>query len=269
MTRYYGAQHNLSQLIKTHLFIICPNNSGSTFLKNVLATSKYTWNLKKEGQYTFGFAGPSTPNIAGLIWSTRPEWLERLTDQTAYNWAVTRKAWYFCALSHNPKAHIFVTKAPPFLFNVHLLQKYFDNPKFIFMVRNPYPVIEGIYRHRRGFEMHKHDDVRLIAAEHVINCLAQQRKNIERYAAENLYFTYEQMCDQPQLVEQKIKKWLPSLADLKLQQKIYVKHRYHEMLRNMNAQQIARLSREDIIVINRVLRPHQQLLAHFGYALLE
>lgn len=270
MTRYYGAQHNLSQLIKTHLFIICPNNSGSTFLKNILSTSESTWNLAKEGQHTFGFAGPSTRQLgAGLIWSTRQEWIERLTDDTAYDWTTTRKAWYFCAFSRYPKAHIFVTKAPPFLFNVHLLQEHFNNARFIFMVRNPYPVIEGIYRRHRGFEIHRHDDVRVIAAEHVINCLAQQRKNIEQYPADGLFFTYEQMCDEAQLVEQKIKSWLPALADLKLEQKISVKQMYDEMLRNMNAQQIARLSHEDIIVINSVLRPHQQLLAYFGYTLME
>ena len=44
---------NMKSKIKTHLFIISPNNSGSTFLKNALAASEHTWNLKKEGQHTF------------------------------------------------------------------------------------------------------------------------------------------------------------------------------------------------------------------------
>ena len=60
MSLFYGAKYDLENLIETHLFIICANNSGTTFLRNALATSKHTWNLTREGQHTYGFAGPSS-----------------------------------------------------------------------------------------------------------------------------------------------------------------------------------------------------------------
>jgi hypothetical protein len=60
MSLYYGAEYDLDNLIETHLFVICANNSGTTFLRNALATSRHTWNLQREGQHTYGFAGPSS-----------------------------------------------------------------------------------------------------------------------------------------------------------------------------------------------------------------
>ena len=270
MQYYYGAQHDLDQLIENHLFVICPNNSGSTLLKNLLATSNNTWNLAKEGQHTFGFSGPCTRQIAGggLIWSTRSEWIEKLTNENAYNWAITRQAWYFSAFSHNPQAAVFVTKAPPFLLNVQLLKKNFHNPKFIFMIRNPYAVIEGIYRRRRRSKAPKNGDIRLIASQHIVNCLAQQKKNIEQHGSENIFFTYEDMCDRPLHIEKRLSEWFPALSDLCLRQTVSVKKTYNEPLRNMNSQQIAQLTHDDIDVINSILREHEPLLAHFGYSLM-
>ena len=49
---FYSALHDLERIITTHLFVICPTNSGSTFLRNALATSRRTWNLQNEGRDT-------------------------------------------------------------------------------------------------------------------------------------------------------------------------------------------------------------------------
>ena len=148
MTYFYGAAHDLERLVQTHLFIICPNNSGSTFLKNVLATASQTWNLVREGQHIYGFAGPKRYYGMHLIWASKQEWVDMFCDDRVYNWQRSRKAWYFQAFSRNPEAKIFVTKSPPFLLYVDQLQRHFTNAKFIFMVRNPYAVVEGIYRRR-------------------------------------------------------------------------------------------------------------------------
>ena len=56
----YGAGRDLERTIRTHLFVICANNSGSTFLKEVLATCRATWNLPREGQKMLGYAGPGS-----------------------------------------------------------------------------------------------------------------------------------------------------------------------------------------------------------------
>ena len=61
MSRVYGAMHDVERAVETHLFGIAPNNSGSSFLKEALATCRSTWNLTREGQRMLGFVGPATP----------------------------------------------------------------------------------------------------------------------------------------------------------------------------------------------------------------
>ena len=55
---FLGAFHDLERVVDTHLFVICANNSGSTFLQKALATSRRTWNLPWEGRKAGGYVGP-------------------------------------------------------------------------------------------------------------------------------------------------------------------------------------------------------------------
>ncbi len=270
MKLYYGATYKLEDLINTHLFIISPNNSGSTFLKNVLATSTRTWNLYKEGQHTYGFAGPNAKETrAGLLWASDQDWLNEFVDDTAYNWHQTRKAWYFQAFSLNPTAAVFIEKSPPFLLQVKHIATQFKNAKFVFMVRNPYATIEGI---RRGFNKRTHTlprgtDILTAAIKHTITCFTHQQNNIRRYGNRGIFFSYETMCDQPNRVAQMLQTLVPELDDLNLCQRVVVKRNYNEVLHNMNDQQISRLSQDDLSRINHVLEQHQNLLDYFGYSL--
>ena len=269
-SHYYGANHNLEALIKTHLFVICPNQSGSTYLKRVLATSQNSWNLRREGQHTKGFAGPTPRGLGiGKLWGTG-DWVEQLTDPTAHNWPQTRKAWYAQAYSHHPNATVFVEKSPPFLVNTAQLVAHFENCKFIFMVRNPYATVEGIRRRRRMNEpenLFSHKEELKQAAKHVMTCFDYQRQNIETYTDNSVFFTYEQMCDQATYVEGLIKSLVPELDDLIIKQHIRVKD-YNEMLRNMNEQQISRLNCEELRWINEVFDDYPSLLDFFNYTRL-
>lgn len=266
----YGAQHDVEAAVRTHLFGIAPNNSGSTFLKEALATCGATWNLVREGQRMLGFAGPSDRGGGPLIWSARPDWAARLTDKAAYNWPRTRKAWYFQSFARTPRASVFYTKSPPFLLYVGELARHFPNPKFLFMVRNPYAVCEGICRSLRGSALGERKDLPTLAARHVANCFAYQRRNLERYGHAGVFFTYEAMCDEPETVEEKIRALAPELDDLVLRQRLAVKnHRYNEMLTNMNERQIARLAAADIATFNRVFRRHRGDIEHFGYEIID
>lgn len=278
MTLYHGASHDLEGLINTHLFVLCPNNSGTTFLKAALATSKQTWNLHREGQRTFGFSGPSAhQQRMGKVWAHRQDWIETLTDPAAFNWSTTRKAWYFQAFSGNPEAGIFVEKSPQFLLIADQLRRHFHHARFILMVRNPYATIEGVCRRLntmidgkpRHHDQSRHDlspdaDVLELAATHVMTCFRYQRHNIDTHSDRATLFTYEAMCDTPAEVEQQIHDLIPALDDLVLQQHIPVKD-YNEPLRNMNAQQIARLTARDLSTINSVLERHREEMDFFGY----
>jgi hypothetical protein len=267
MSRVYGALHDLESAVATHLFGVAPNNSGSTFLKEALATCRATWNLAREGQHALGFGGPTTRQEGGVIWSTEPGWLARLADPGAYDWPRIRRAWYFQAFARDAEASVFYTKAPPFLLHPGALARHFRNPRFLFMVRNPYAVCEGICRRLRA-SLAAGRDVPTAAARHVVNCLDWQRRNIETHGERGVFFTYEEMCDEPEAVEAKIRALVPELGDLRLRQRLLVKGSYHEMLTNMNGRQIARLDAAQIAAFNRAFRERRDLLEHFGYEIL-
>lgn len=263
MPNYFGARYNLDRVINKHLFIISPNNSGSTYLQNILATSHQTWNLNREGQHTFGYAGACKSD---LIWAASRSSIDTLRESSRYDWEKTKKAWYFQAFSKSETATVFVTKSPPFLVVTDMLKARFTHARFIFMVRNPYAVVEGISRRKRAIQC-AGKDVYKVAAKHIMNCFKYQKNNIETYS-NDLFFTYEQLCSDHVLTESRIKHFIPELGDLELNQKIVVKNLYFEPLRDMNLQQIKRLSRENIKEINTVFEENTGLMDYFGYEVL-
>ncbi len=262
----FGAGRDLERAIRTHLFVICPNNSGSTFLKEVLATSRATWNLHREGQKMLGYAGPVPGSDVALIWASTPALRDSLTDARSYDWARTCRAWYFQAFAQDPRASVFVTKSPPHLLLVEDLARHFANPKFVFMVRDPYAVCEGICRYMRG--RLPPSDLPERAARHVVACLAQQRRNVEAHRSDGVFFTYEAMCREPGVAGRRIAALAPELDDLELRRRVAVKGHYHEMLTDMNERQIARLQPRQVAAFNRVFRAHPDVLEYFGYELL-
>ena len=276
-----GAGRDLADLIGTHLFVVCPNNSGSTFLAAALETCRAAWRLPREGQMIRGFAGPTTiaPTgrerwFPGLLWASEPRWRDLFADPRHYDWPRTRKAWYFHARAHALDASVFVTKSTQHVLHVEQLVRHFRNARFLFMVRDPYAVCEGIcrrYRTRLGARFQRQFVVpgrSLPAAAHVVNCLAWQRRNVEAYRDRGVFFTYEEMCAEPVTVERKIETLVPELDDLILRRRIAVKE-YDEMLTDMNARQIANLAAEDVAAFNRVFRAHREVFDFFGYDLME
>ena len=267
MANFTGATTDLTKRIKTHFFLICPNNSGSTFLIRAIAASRHFWHLKREGQNSFGYVGPQTlGSDFPLIWGAKQEWIDLFQNPDGYNWPRTTQAWYFQAQSSNEDAAIFTTKSPPFLLITDQLAQNFENPKFAFMVRDPYATIEGICRRRS--KNHPNRTVALeIASRHMVTCFQYQKRNIENHAHMSVQFSYEEMCADPAACEAKLTKLLPMVDDLNLNQKISVKGMYDEPLRNMNEQQIERLSADDFRIINQTLGQHAKLIESFGYAL--
>ena len=276
---FLGARHDLERTVTSHLFVLCPNNSGSTFLRKALATSRRTWNLPYEGR-AFGYFGPRVVDDHRLlgsarIWAARRRWLAILENPESYDWPRTRKAWYFQSYARDPGASIFVEKTPEHLLIADDLARHFRNAKFLFMVRNPYAVCQGIcrklrQRHRRGLPVALEGErPETLAARHVATCLERQRRNVETLGGRGVFFTYEAMCDEPEEVTRKIRALAPELDDLCLRRRLPVHYDYHEMLTNMNARQIARLDAGQVRAINLELRKHRAVLDHFGYEIME
>ena len=272
-----GCRHEVESRVGAHLFGISANNSGSTFLRAALATSRATWNLDREGQMMLGYVGPNilSPHPATLLWASEQRWIDLVTDPRNYDWPRTRKAWYFQAIARDPGACVFYTKTPAHLLLVDELARHFHNAKFLFMVRNPYAVCEGICRFYRDGRAYGRpsppppENLPEAAALHAVTCMAWQRRNLEAHGHCGVFFTYETMCAEPERVTRDIRALVPELDDLDLRQRLWVKGQYHEMLIDMNARQIARLGAEDLAAFNRVFRQHEDVLAHFGYAVME
>ena len=276
-TVFYGALHDLERIVTTHLFVLCPNNSGSTFLRKALATSRRTWNLPYEGRAATSGRVVDDHRLLGSarIWAARRRWLDVLENPENYDWLRTRKAWYFQSYARDPGASIFVEKTPEHLLIADDLARHFRNAKFLFLVRNPYAVCEGIcrtlrLRHRRGLPVALEGKrPETLAARHVATCLERQRRNVETLGGRGVFFTYEAMCDEPEEVTWKIRELAPELDDLCLRRRLPIHYNYHEMLTNMNARQIARLDAGQIRTINRELRKHRAVLDHFGYEIMD
>ena len=273
----YGARQDLDRIVKTHLFVIAPNNSGTTFLRTALATSRQTWNLPGEGRAALGYGGPDFVNDRRLLGSNRipgsqAHWLDILSDPESYDWPLTRKAWYFQAWARDPRAAVFVTNLHPFI--VGELARHFRNARFLFLVRNPYALCEGICRAlrrrlRRNLPVAvAGDQLETAAARHVAVSLEQQRRNLESQGTQGLCFTYEAMCAEPERTAQSIRALVPQIDDLNLRQRLPVKGRHDAVLTDMNARQISRLGAGRIALCNRVFRRHVGMFDYFGYDFL-
>lgn len=268
---WFSAGLDITAAVDTHLFGIGANNSGTSFLKEALATSCHTWNLPREGQFAIGYAGPTTAEHGRLLWSCG-SWGAALQDGAAYDWPRIRDVWRSQAFARSPAASVFYTKAPPFLFLVEALRAHFENAKFLFTVRNPYAVCVGICGYRLDQPPVLGVSYFTAVAEHVVNCMAQQRRNVERYVRSarpvGIFFRYETMCEEPELVAASIRNLVPALDDLRLRQRLFVKNFYHEPLVDMNPRALVRLNVLQLAAINRVFRRHRGLLGYFGYDLM-
>ena len=275
-----GAGRGLERAIRTHLFVICPNHSGSTFLRKALATSQAVWSLPGEADRVPGFARPgSSPERSAprnnKFWAASQVRIDRETAPGGYDWPRNRKAWYFMARARDPKASVFVTQMPRMIFQVEMLVRFFRNARFLFMVRNPYAAGEGIcrtYREKYGADPPRASwqgrGLEEWAAMHLVNCLARQRCNVEAHGGRGVFFSYEAMCAEPERVGREIRAMVPELDDLDLRRRLPVKG-YDEMLTDMNARQIARLGAGQVAAFNRVFGEHRGLFGHFGYELLD
>ena len=282
MIRIPAANRSLASLLDAHLFVICPNDSGSSFLLRALEACRMVWRLPREGVQMHGYAGPLPTRpygpdgwIPGLLWAAAPRWIDLFSNPRNYDWPRTRKAWYFHAFAADECASVFVTKSPPHVLCVEHLDRHFHNARFLFMVRNPYAVAEGICRYYRksfpprylGQFKARGKSLPTAAATHAVNCLAWQRRNVETWRSQSTFFTYERMCAEPEAVAEAIRALVPRLEDLNLRQRIKVKS-YDETLTNMNARHFARLETADLAAFNGVFEIHERTLAHFGYEVM-
>ncbi len=263
---YFGSSYILPKLIKRHLFISESNNSATTYIKNLLETSSSTWNLKREGQATEGFDGPKTRgHDYHLIWAAKDKWLNNFRNPCSFNWDKTKIAWYRQAYANNFEATVFVEKSPSSLAYRQQLEDNFLNPSFIYILRNPHAIAEGIHRNLQ-YPSSIEERFQLIA-KHISQCFHLVSTNLHNSRDNTLLIEYELFCENPGLYLDQITTLFPEINDLNIDQPIAVKGKYYDVLHNMNGNQLERLSSDQINYLNKEFIKHRQLFEKFGYQL--
>jgi hypothetical protein len=244
----------------THLFIVCPNNSGSTLLVELLGTSAQASifpSLNHEGQWVAKAAGDDVmPYPEG---QERRNWTvnaEKFANPENYDWPRLKQAWLD---AWSPAKVVRIEKSPSLVVSAPLFQSRFDNARFILCMRDPYAVCEGV-RRREGYGLET-------AATHWLRCAELQLRN-RRVLAPHLFITYEELCREPSQVAGRIAELVPELEDVDVTRVFDVMSCRSE-IRDQNRAQISRLTPDDIRVINRVLARRLSTLEVLGYDLLD
>ncbi len=268
--------------IRSNVFIICPNNSGSTLLKRLLETSPHFLSLKREGQFAFGFKGPVCREVLEqcknhpfkmepLTWAASDLSVRYIRDARKYDWEANQKSWYLQATGSAPDtACMYLEKTPYFLLITEELRRFFTECRFIFMVRNPYAAIQGVVKREnmRPFLNNPNVDLAKHSALHFLTCLRVQKQNLTQFPDQSCLLRYEDLCDRPDLALNTLKRLLPEVQELDLQAEVQVKHYPARRPTNMNATHIENLTSAQISSINSVFEPERALLAEFGYDLI-
>jgi len=128
-----------------HLFLLVPNDSGSTWLQNVISLCSncvsFSPGLDGKGACDHKAAYPNM-EINKLFSEKRHLW-ER---PDAYDWEAIKDAWY-AAWSKNKhyqtaNPRVYLEKTPQAVFSSGMYIEQFDNVRFIIMSRNPYAAAE-------------------------------------------------------------------------------------------------------------------------------
>jgi len=286
-----------------YLFILSPNNSGSSMLYKYLMRCKHIVALRnkndisEEGQTvilakTKDCKGQiltdenydiikrinhfkNCPKCFGLlpmphenIWDCSRVCVEKrhvFEDETKYNWDEIKRIWdaeWAKNVSYNEKDRIFLEKSTSDILRPHLYQKSFKNVYFLGLVRNPYAVCEGIHR-RNKYAWGR-------CVRQWVETAEKQIENID--ALDNIaWFRYEDLCEKPYEVANKIREMLPELYDIDFSGEVKVHALDGIKIRgiiNLNSKQIGNLSKENIAEINTYLVPFHHVLERFGYEVL-
>lgn len=240
-----------------HLFLLVPNNCGSSLLHDLIATSIDVSILPGEGQFCKNFVGPVAATFKIAHFFTERE--EVFRNEKNYEWSVIKRQWQSYWKKNNPNAKIKLQKSPPDILRPNLLQQHFENVKFIIMIRNPYAMVEGILRANSEATLEQ-------AARHAIRCLEIQLENSEKYSTD-LVLRYEELVDDPANTINNIMSYLD--IDNITHNQIFNVKGYASSIKNMNDIQIKKLTHSQIKKINEIFISKHHILNDCGYSIID
>lgn len=240
-----------------HLFLLVPNNSGSSILHELIATSKSVAVLPTEGQFHHNFVGPDPIQLDVKHIFTEKESVFK--NKKNYEWSVIKNSWATSWKKNNQEAKVFLQKSPPDIVRSDMLLEIFSDARFIMMIRNPYAMVEGILRGNPNANIKQ-------AARHAIRCLEVQLENSEKYL-NDLVLRYEDLTGDVEKTAKEIMDYL-SINDIDYDRLFQVKG-YFSKIKNMNEDQIKKLTDQQLLEINEIFEPKKNVLTDCGYEIIQ
>ncbi len=241
-----------------YVFVMAPPCSGSTVLHRLLETSPYVSALPDGGQ---------------CLSEVRDVMRAAAWDKTQnLPWADIRAAWETYWDTSKP---LLLEKSPPNMIRAAEIEAAFDPACFIVMMRAPYAHIEGLARRGHVPPMNLKNAGRAQAvaraAELWLSFAETQRETIAK-SQNVMWLTYEQLTQDTDVAITKLQEFLPELGSLDASARFgihSVEGTRARELEDMNEAKRRLLTKADFEIINDVLGGHTDLLAFFGYALLQ
>lgn len=267
-----------------HLFILGMNDSGTTFLQNVLSMCnncvsfqgpKFRNGIEGQGvvdvlRRTGKHYPKDTANGVVKVFSEKKHIWQ---NPSSFNWGEIKTCWETAWKQNghyntaNPR--VLLEKTPMSLYSVDIYRKEFPNCKFLIIHRDPYAVCEGMRRTVKKYKGQNYDLKR--CAAHWIECSRQQIENIKQLCPDDaMWFTYENMVEEIKDTQNKIGEFVPALSDVNFTSKVIC----HSMDKpdargvvNYNIRHLKNLSKNDFADINSVLRLNPEIMAFFKYSI--
>jgi len=252
---------------KKYVFIVGCYNSGTTLLDHLLGSHEEISNLPTEG--TALTDQLSTPEDYGWprMWHKCQEEIRLDENDTSVDTVRLKKQW---GRIYDTTKNIFVEKSISNSARIRWFNKYFEEPYFIWIIRNGYCAAEGIRRRsrssktlREGFRPDGYPFA-LCASQWVINneIIEEDLKGV-RYSKK---ITYEDLTENVEDTLMELLEWLPVNKN---EVPTYEEFSFHKQTRpvgNFNEESLSKLTDEDYRTFNEVGR---EALKRWSYPVID
>ncbi len=233
------------------LFILSPPYCGSTLLNEIISTSNNVSVNNNEGTRE----GQGLPLVRDIMFNHDRRWDESLD----FDWKFIKNEWMkYWDLT----APILLEKSPPNLIRARSINKYFNPSYFIILCRNPYAHVESLMRREKWTAER--------AAEFVIRCLKNQRRNLESFQYAIL-LSYEELTDNPVQTLELLRNFLPELSDINIEREFNAHNFKNKRMKiaNLNSEKISHFSPTELERIYSVFKLNDDIISFFNYEILE
>jgi len=233
-----------------YLFILSPPYSGSTLLNEILSTSS---NVSVNNIFD-SMEGQTLPTLRKIMFDTSERW----NPEYDLSWGFIKNEWlkYW-----DQTASYLLDKSPPNIIRAFEIEKIFNKPYFIILIRNPYVLAENLMR--------KNNSSCEVAAKFSIQCLKYQMHNYQKLENKILIY-YEELTNNIKHEVDRIYEFLPQIKDLNINKEFNAHNQDNKKskIKDYNKNSFQRLSKDQLDTINRIFSTELDILKYFKYDLI-